>query len=261
MSNYLNFSVTTQDELCNWILRSLGHPLVQVELHEDHLRDAMNDAIEEFTKFMPQDRKYLALNLEDYDEDNGFVLSELVTGIFAIEDGFLNGASSSTGINTLFSVPNTMWNAGMIPAMGFGGSGGSWIDYEAAIQYLDLTKRMTGSGAGSGSFYFNYNERERRLILTPNPIKQSVKGYIALGVNMIRPDDQQYGESWVKRYALALCKIKLGLVRSKYQGSVQLLGGGQLDTSIKDEGYTEKSELEEELWNAYGRVCDNFFIG
>ena len=53
-------------------------------------------------------------------------------------------------------------------------------------------------------------------------------------------------EPWVYQYALALTKISLGRVRSKF-GNAQLFGGTALDTSILQEGLEEKRQLEELL--------------
>jgi hypothetical protein len=36
----------------NWVLMQLGYPLVQVEITEAQLRMCINDAVEEFTKYV-----------------------------------------------------------------------------------------------------------------------------------------------------------------------------------------------------------------
>ena len=71
-------------------------------------------------------------------------------------------------------------------------------------------------------------------------------------------------EQWIYQYALALCKITLGRIRGKY-GSTALFGGGQLDTSLLQEGLTEKKELEELMLTGTPGFGDAdppmFFIG
>jgi hypothetical protein len=280
MSDYLNFSIKTRKELCNWMGRKLGAPLIKVELHPLHYEDAIDEAIEEFTKYVNQERCWLAYDLEKYHwcekldnkppedcdkkeieglvtgaaTDEGFTLPCNVTGIFALESSSRFGQAGG-GINTLFSVPNQIWNSGGFGghAGGLGGNG-EWITYEASLQYLDLVERLTAS-----EFTFEYNNRSKKLKLLPNPIKLKMKGHIVFGVNIIRPESEQYGESWVKRYALALAKITLGTIRSKYDG-VQMLGGGSLNTSIKDEGITERDQLLEELRTTEGAV-PGWFMG
>jgi hypothetical protein len=270
MSNYLNFSVKSEDDIMSWICMQLGYPLVQVEITEEQLRMCINDSVEEFTKWVIQEKHYLALNIEEYteqviDEDTGeisdfggFILSDftggdpLVTGVFAIEENTTAGVLG--GHNTLFSVTNTLWSRGMfpLPQAGSGGSG-AWVNYELALSYVDQIRRMTAT-----PLQFEFNPREQRLTLLPDPKKIKMKGWVCLGVNMIRPDDQQYGESWVKRYALACAKVVIGNIRSKYEGT-QLLGGGAINASIKEEGLSEKVELLEEVRTTYTYV--DFFIG
>lgn len=255
MSNYLNFYINDEDGIKNWVMEELGYPLVHVEITDSQLTHCINDAIEEFTKYVIQEREYLALNLEDYNT-SGFTLPDNVAGVFALEESMTFGGNA--GVNVLFSTMNTMWNAGMLP-IPWTGNRGSWIDYELAMSYVDLTKRMTAS-----KFYFEYNERNKLLTLTPNPSKYGtedgtgMKGYICIGCNVIRPDDQQYGESWVKRYALAKAKEIIGRIHSRYQGT-QLLGGGLIDQSMKTEGQQEKAALLAELKSTYRFV--NWFIG
>ena len=94
--------------------------------------------------------------------------------------------------------------------------------------------------------------------MIPNPTAKDMMGYIIVGANTLRDDDQQFGESWVKRYTLACSKIVIGNIRSKYEGT-QLLGGGVINSSIKEEGLNEKAELQEELRATYTFV--KFFVG
>jgi hypothetical protein len=276
MANYLNFSVQTEGDMMDWICMQLGYPLVQVEITEPQLQMCINDSVEEFTKYVNQEEQYLGLNLSgytptEYDGDGkmlsagGFILSDwtfgrpMITGVFDLEN---SGNGSFGGHNTLFTISNTMWGQGMLPIPGATGGGvggggtGAWVNYEMARSYIDLTKRMTAS-----QIQYEFNPREQRLTLIPEPRDGSgcsSKGFICIGVRTIRPDDQQYGESWCKRFALACAKIVIGNVRSKYEGT-QLLGGGAINTTIKDEGLSEKVELLDELRSTYTYV--DFFMG
>jgi hypothetical protein len=251
MSNYLNFSVTTKDELKDWVMKRLGWPLVDVEITDEQLINCIDDAVEEFTKYVVQDIDYYALDLSTY-ETSGYTMPNNVTAIFALEESnIMNGANG--GVNTLFSIQNQMWNAGIFPDFMSGGGSGSWVTYEASLQYLDLVKRMTASG-----FEFNYNERKQLLTLIPDPSVRKMKGYVVLGCHTIREDDCQYGENWVKRMTLALVKQIVGTIRQKYKDAT-LLGGGTLNSEMKDEGRNDEDELRRELHDTYRMV--GFFIG
>lgn len=238
MSNYLNFAVQTRNEFKDYILRKLGHPLITVELTDDMLNDSINDSVEIFTKYCSQERDYLAVNLSGYVESSGVLLPDNVTGVFGLDDNSVGLAGSD--INRLFSIPNAMLNAGML-VVPYPGQGWGWLNYHLAISHLDLVKRMLGGG-----FDFIYNPRTKLLKLIPDPQKENLTGWIIMSVTVIRDDVYQYGEEWVKKYALALSKETLGRVRTKYNG-VQLLGGGTLDTNVLQEGLNEKKELLDDL--------------
>ena len=58
--------------------------------------------------------------------------------------------------------------------------------------------------------------------------------------------EDYYGNEYVRRLLLAECKILLGTIRKKFS-SIQLIGGGQIDTTIGDEGREEKQQILENL--------------
>jgi hypothetical protein len=66
------------------------------------------------------------------------------------------------------------------------------------------------------------------------------------------------GESWVKKYSLAKAKITLGTIRANIS-DVTLLGGGRVDTSVREAGMREIETLESELSKTEGG-CLNFYI-
>jgi hypothetical protein len=76
-----------------------------------------------------------------------------------------------------------------------------------------------------------------------DPYDQNV---ILLTCEVEPPPEELYGNEYVKRLFLALMKIQLGIVRKKFS-SVQLIGGGTIDTSIGDEGKEEFDKAMEEL--------------
>ncbi len=250
MSNYLDFSIKTRDDIKSWILRQLGHPLITIELADEHLEDVVNESVETFTKYCSQDIDYVAANLSGYVASSGIMMPSNITGIFSMND---NMAGSLHDVNRLFSIPNVMMNAGML-VVPYPGETWGWVSYEMSMQYMELTKRIMGGG-----FQFEYNPRTHFLKLFPDPAKEKMSGWIVFGVNTIRPDTLQYGEEWVKKFALALAKIILGRVRSKFQG-VQLLGGGTLEATVGAEGKEERDTLLDKLRSKEGGVF-NFWMG
>ena len=251
MSNYLDFAIQTREEFKQWILRKLGWPLVQVELTDEQLDDCVNDAVEEFTRWVIQEEEFIAIPLSGYVRDEGFEMPHNVMSVFSFND---DGGVRTDGINTLFTVENAFWNAtgGAWPMM----SPGGWTTYHIAMQSIEMTRLMTGKG-----YQFEYNPRTKMLKLTPDPTTIGAdvpNAWVVCGCYTIRPDEQQFGESWVKRAALAQAKITMGNIRSKYEG-VQILGGGTINASIKDEGLSEWENLLEEIKAQFPAI--GFYIG
>lgn len=249
MSTYLNFAIKDKQGLCDWIERKMGAPLCRVEISQDQLDDAIDEAMEIYTKYVTPEKKYFSIDLEQFPL-SGLTMASNVAGIFALEgDADFGGG----GAGTLFSTRSTLRNSIGV----HGASAGNWITYELAGQYLELTKRMTGGG-----YQFEYNYHTKLLNLDPSPALSGNNsgGFLVVGANVIRPETEQFGEYWVKRYALALSKITVGYVRSKFAG-MTLLAGGQVDgESIKAEGIQERDELMEELMSSeYLPVT--FFVG
>ena len=58
--------------------------------------------------------------------------------------------------------------------------------------------------------------------------------------------EDYYGNEYVRRLVLAEAKILLGTIRKKFS-SIQLIGGGQIDTTIGDEGREEKQQIMDEI--------------
>lgn len=254
MSSYLNFSVQTREDMKNWILTELGEPLITVELHDVQLEQAINNALEEFSKWATFEKDFFPCDLSQYTEGSGYLMPDDTVACWGIQDEMMPAG----GISTLFSIPNAMWNAGVWPHFQ-GGVG--WTQFHISMQAVDLCKIMTGKG-----YKFEYSPRTKYLVLYPDPIKEfrggqtggSSLGFIVVNRWVMRPEQQQLGESWVKRYALASAKEKLGRVRTKFS-NVQLLGGGSIDTSVLQEGIEDKKTLLEELKGEQG-PCE-FFIG
>ena len=255
MSNYTNFSVKSRQNLKDFTMIQLGYPLIQVEVTEAGLDSNIDQASEIFTKYVVQEKKYLALDLSGYDSTSGFLMPEGVTSVYTLEDSFTNVGGS---VGDLMSTKNVLWNAGSWPVcLGSIASNnfraGGLTSLELVLDFSKLLNRMLGNG-----IKYEYNSTSRRLTIDPDPTKDHIMGWITLGCNIIRPDDQQFGEEWIKRMTLALTKILVGRVRTKYTG-VNLLGGGQIDAKILDEGITERDKLMEEIMGYYHTPM--FFVG
>ena len=251
MSSYLNFSVKTREALKQNIVLGLGWPLVRVELHDLQLEYCIDKSTEEFSKWTIQETEYLPINLSGYVRNVGITLPDRVQSIIAVSEQ----TNVMGSVNTLFSMGNQMLNAGVFPvAADLVGSNSGLQTLEVAKQYVELLQRMMGGG-----FQSEYSYVDKNLRLVPDPVAEKVEGWIVITCNTLRPDDQLYGESFVRRYSLACAKEILGRVRSKIKIS-NLMGGGVVDTDVLAEGLAEQEKLLEELKAEYPPGV-SFFVG
>lgn len=241
---YINQKIKTRADLKKWIMRKLGFPMVTVELNEDQLDDAINDATLIWTKWAQLPMRYIALNLEEYpvadelnDTPEGFDLSPFrVAAVYSIATG---DQFSMTGGDTLWSVGNAMLATGSYPFFNSGVSrAGGWTTFQAVSEFVKLSRRIMCS-----EFDFLYDNITQRLQLIPNPVLAGrAAGWTCIQAEVVPPDSQLYGNEYVKRFALAYAKITLGNVRKKFT-NVTLPGGGHVDQTIGDEGRAELEKL------------------
>jgi hypothetical protein len=251
-STFTNHKIRTIESLREWILISLGSPLITIELTESQLDLAIDEAFELYTKYAQFNEKYLALNLTEYDTvNNYFNLSGYnIAAVYGIDTQ--GGSMFGAGGDTIFTISNAMLQSGSYPFFGGMGAGGAWVTFHAAHEFMELTKRMMGSG-----YEFDFDRFNKTLTLIPKPAVTS--GYILIACECIPPDEELYGNEYLKRIALAKAKIMLGTIRKKF-GGIQLVGGGQIDSEIGSEGKEELDKIIDNIRKDEA-MGTGFFLG
>ena len=79
LSTNLNSKIETYDRLGDRIKRSLGYPLVSLEIHTDQLRENILIAVEYFTKYAGFTQEYLIFDSAMYETNKGIRLDLLYT--------------------------------------------------------------------------------------------------------------------------------------------------------------------------------------
>tara|TARA_R110000824_G_scaffold78371_5_gene197886 strand:+ start:1367 stop:2560 length:1194 start_codon:yes stop_codon:yes gene_type:complete len=79
LSTNLNSKIETYDRLGDRIKRSLGYPLVSLEIHTDQLRENIQIAVEYFTKYAGYTREFLIFDSNMYETNKGIRLDLLYT--------------------------------------------------------------------------------------------------------------------------------------------------------------------------------------
>lgn len=170
-------------------------------------------------------------------------------------DCFSYEAGESTGINTLFTLEQAMaqqiYSSYMIGNFGF-----DLVTWEVLKGFIDTRNKVLAQKQ-----HFRFDNRSQMLRITPEP-RESESYFGIVGCYIERPIKDLIKERWVYEYARALTMISVGNVRGKYSGT-GLFGGGQVNGSdIRQQGITEKENLEKRLRTEYeDNMPSMFFVG
>jgi hypothetical protein len=145
---------------------------------------------------------------------------------------------SNEGINTLFTLEQTLAQQTYF-SYALGNYGFDLVSWYTLKEWIDTREKILAIRRD-----IKFDERTQYLQMYPQP--GASKFYGVLACYLERPIRDLVKEQWVYEYAVALSKITIGRVRSKYTG-VALLGNGTLNYDLLQEGLTEKKELEQML--------------
>jgi len=150
---------------------------------------------------------------------------------------------SSTGINTLFTIEQTLAQQTYF-SYAMGNYGFDLISWYTLKNWLETREKML---ATKRSYAFDERTQILRMFPQPNASSSNVRFYGVVSCYVERPIRDILKELWVYQYALALTKMSVANIRGKY-GNVTLFGGGSLNASeFMTQGLSEKEKLEEQL--------------
>ncbi len=262
-SSYLHPYIESFDDLVAWGITKLGGEaeddqggLQNVELSKRMIQVCAADAIEKYTKYASFDTQDIMVSLNGYVPNHGLDLREYniadIHDISFQRDTFLYGFGQDLFFGT-GAMLQSYAGSGVFPFFNnVGTTNGSWVGLHNLHEHLEMINRMTGSCP-----QYRYFKNKKLLKITPEPrLRPNSDNMILITCEVEPPPEELYGNEYVKRLFLALLKIQLGVVRKKF-GTVQLPGGGTIDTDIGTEGKEEFDAAMEELRSSesFGNLC------
>lgn len=240
------------------MLRQLGHPVLQINVDDDQIDDAIDSAFQEYrdVHFDATEKIYLAYQLTANDISNTYVtVSDSIIGITRI---FPFNQSNSAG-NSMFNI-NYQMNLSLAAQLSNPGA----ISNMAKDYYVLKTNLALWDQIVNGLVAIRFNRHMSRLYIDMDWTTDVVSGnYIIIeGFQILDPETytRVYNDKWLKKYATALLKKQWGTNMKKYQG-VQLIGGVTMDgQTIYGEALAEIKELELEVKQKYSLPTE-FFTG
>lgn len=169
---------------------------------------------------------------------------------------------SSTGINTLFTIEQTMAQQTYF-SYAMGNYGFDLVSWYVLKDWMEMREKLLATKRS-----YTFDDRTQMLRMYPQPRSGSGSAsrfYGVVSCYIERPIRDIIKEHWVYQYSLALTKIAVANIRGKY-GSVTLFGGGSLNSSdLMTQGLNEKEKLETALYEGAPGLGDAeppmFFVG
>lgn len=217
---------TSREELMDYCLRALGHPVVEINIDDEQLDDRIDEALQWFREHHPDGnrRYYLKHQLTQEDIDNQYVdfqddldLSSVVRMLPLSFNNAQSGWFSDAWQLMKYTVNDFISGNGIL---------GDLAHYEQMQQHLSmLDMKLTGTPQ------ITFDRQENRVNLHISKTKLTEGDFVVFEVYGIRnPDDMisEYNCLWnhkfLKSYATALVKRQWGLNLLKFDG-MTLPGG------------------------------------
>jgi hypothetical protein len=282
-STTFNSKVNTYNYLAQRVRRTLGEPLIQIEVSSEQIYEFTDIAIEYFTKFAGVDEEYLIFRSDLYMRGIGLPIGKMfsttpsmynqtetyatssnslssgfdydlgdyrrVIDVFSFQEG------NNSGVNTLFTIENTIAQQAYFGHL-LGNVGYDLVTWHVLKEWIDTREKLLGMTP-----YLRFDPYTQILKIIPEP-KSNNMYYGLIGCKVQKPLKYLIQELWIYKYVLALTKIAVGHVRTKFQGT-NLFGGQTVNgTDLLRQGEKEKDELEKEITtDLIDRSPTGFFVG
>ena len=232
--------ITNREALKEYILRQLGAPLVNVELHDDHLEDIISATIKEFSEFA-YDGELEEVALLNVDGSGLYNLPFHIQSIIKVSKGGASGLtnfSSNYGSGFVPDVWSSMWTNNLNGAIG--------SITNAIITVSSMRSQMEKFMGDDMNYDFNSHRKTLRLFEdhTGPLLVWYTHEYIP------EAEDYIYDQNWVKKMCTAQARMVQSTITGKYDQA--LVGGARINyQDMRARAEQEILELKEDLQLQY----------
>ena len=227
---------TTREQMKDWCLRQLGHPVLEINVDDDQVDDAVINALQYFQDFHHDgvERWYLKHQITADDKTNQYIpITENIIGVTRI----FPVSSTNASVN-MFDLRYQMRLHEL-----YDFTSTSYVGYVMTMQHIRTLDMLF-----AGEVPIRFNRHTDKLFIDwdwENDIETGeyiiIEGYIIV-------DPDTYSDVWndrlLKKLATAYIKKIWGTNMKKFQG-MQLPGGIYMNgQQIYDEAVQEIAELE-----------------
>ena len=257
----------TRETFKEWCLRSLGKPVIEINVDPDQVEDRIDEALQYFSQYHYDgvERVYLKYQITQADitrsrSDNSLAqvtdVDSSTTAVWKEQKNYIPVPSSVMSIVKVFPMTDkaslNMFDIRYQLRLNdlYDFSSTSVIHYEMTMQHLDFLDHIL-----IGETAIRHNQHQNRLYLDAYFQTDFVAGdYIIIECyRALDPATYSdvYNDIFLKKYTTQLIKKQWGANLSKFQG-IQMLGGVALNgEQIYQQAQDEIDKLEEQIQLAY----------
>lgn len=249
-------AIQTLDDFKRYCLRSLGAPVITIDVTDDQLQDRYEDALRKYQDhhYDGTAKEYFKHQITQEDYDRKYI--ELPDSIVSV-DKIVDLRANITGSDASMMNVNYQF---LLNQMHLLWSSGSIAYYEHTMQHLELMNQIL-----NGSPTYRYNKNINRIYIDVDwESKLRVDKWIVLEC-LIKVDPEVnpkvFQDRWFKDYYTSLIKRQWGEQLKKYSG-VQMVGGVTLNgQQIWNEAKQDIEKLEEELIERFSEPITQIYMG
>ena len=257
----------TREQLKQYALRTLGKPVIEINVDDDQAEDRLDEALQYFAQYHYDgvERTYLKYKVTQADVDRikspsgdtaSSVTKNSVTTAWSEQNNFIVVPEAVLAVTRIFPLSNR-GNQNMFDVRYqlrlndlYDFSSSSVIHYEMVMKNLDMLDHIL-----VGEKPIRFNQYNNKLFVDMD-WKTDITVGEYLVIECFRKLDQTvmtdvYNDIYLKRYVTALIKKQWGANLSKFNG-VAMLGGVTLNgQQIYSESLEDIRKLEEEIRGTY----------
>lgn len=240
-------------EFRQYILRKLGHDVINVEISEPQLDDAIDEAIKTYTEQHYDATSIGYIPLEVSAGVDRYTLAENVETVLEV----LNKEGESSAFGSIIDEP-LLWPR---PFGYYAGStcASSLAGHDLVNTEVFRQRYQMWEDQYSHPIVFEFSQITKEIYFPEAPENDGIrilKVYIGTAIDS---EGNIHDSLWLKKYAVALAKFQWGHNISKYEG-YQLPGGVSMNgEAIKSDAKEEIETLLEQLRDQYSFPPDPTF--
>jgi hypothetical protein len=245
----------TREQFKDHCLRSLGAPVVEINVDDDQVEDRVDEALQFWNYFHDDstEKHYFKHLITSTDVTNEYITIDNTDLIQTVVRVAPIGFGGGQFMNYRYELKKD------IHALLNLNAGGNLKDYYVKQTYAAMLDLVMGSDA----IHFDYNPHKNQIKLEVDWTEFPAGEYLVLECyRVIDPEvyTDAYNDYYLKRYAAALIKRQWGTNLSKFDG-IQMPGGVTFNgKQIFDEAMEEIIKLEEECRLTWEMPTD-FYTG